>query len=130
MQSKFGGGKDANRDEANGEMNTEEQNLKNQENEPVKPNPVTFVPRGRAGRLPQWVSVLKMFAPIQFSSMFFILWFSGFGVGLVFAFLFWHLQDLGGTPTLFGIASVINHLSELVAFFFIKKVVAKLGEGF
>jgi hypothetical protein len=26
----------------------------------------------------------------------------GCGVGLVFTFLFWHLQDLGGSPTLFG----------------------------
>lgn len=93
-------------------------------------NPITYIPRGKpgqAGTLPHWVAVLKMFAPIQFSSMFFVLWFVGFGVGLVFAFLFWHLQDLGGSPTLFGIASVINHLSELGAFLFIKKLVAKIG---
>ena len=96
----------------------------------LRSHPITYIPRGKpgqAGTLPHWVAVLKMFAPIQFSSMFFVLWFVGFGVGLVFAFLFWHLQDLGGSPTLFGIASVINHLSELGAFLFIKKLVAKIG---
>ncbi|ESO01429.1 hypothetical protein HELRODRAFT_100690 [Helobdella robusta] len=95
-----------------------------------KPSPLTYIPRGKPGQvgtLPHWITVLKMFAPIQFSSVFFLLWFSGFGVGLVFAFLFWHLQDLGGSPTLFGLASVVNHLSELGAFLFIKKIVAKFG---
>jgi hypothetical protein len=33
----------------------------------------------------------------------FMVWFMGIGVGLVFTFLFWHLQDLGGTPALYGI---------------------------
>jgi predicted MFS family arabinose efflux permease len=92
--------------------------------------PCPYVPRGvpgQAGNLPQWVTVLRMFAPIRYSSMLFVLWFMGFGIGLVFAFLFWHLQDIGGTPTLFGFASVINHVSELVAFFYIQRVVYKFG---
>ena len=49
------------------------------------------------------------------------------GVGLVFTFLFWHLQDMGGTPTLYGVASVINHLSELMAYFFVNQLVKKYG---
>ena len=51
----------------------------------------------------------------------------GFGVGLVFTFLFWHLQDLHGTPTLFGIASVINHVSEVAAYFFSKELIGWIG---
>lgn len=51
----------------------------------------------------------------------------GIGVGLVFTFLFWHLQDLGGTPALYGIASVINHMSELMAYFFVHQLVKKFG---
>lgn len=103
------------------------------EEKPSEPaaNASPYVPRGQpgqAGTLPQWVNVLKMFAPIQFSSMFFILWFMGFGIGLVFAFLFWHLQDLRGSPTLFGISSVINHVSEITAYFFIRNLVAKFGD--
>ena len=38
---------------------------------------------------------------IHLSVFFFLRW-MGCGVGLVFTFLFWHLQDLGGSPTLFG----------------------------
>jgi len=60
--------------------------------------------------------------------MLFLTWFMGFGVGLVFTFLFWHLQDLHGTPTLFGIASVINHVSEILAYFFSKKLINSIGK--
>lgn len=92
----------------------------------------TFVPRGRpgqAGNLPQWLTVMRMFAPIQYSSMLFILWFMGFGIGLVFTFLFWHLQDIGGTPTLFGMASVVNHLSELLAYVYIHRICIRFGQS-
>lgn len=68
----------------------------------------------------------------------------GCGVGLVFTFLFWHLQDLGGSPTLFGskecskkpkndsfpslgVASVINHTSELFAYFFLHELIHRFG---
>jgi MFS family permease len=72
----------------------------------------------RTRELPQWVTVLRSLANIQQAAFLFVTWFMGFGIGLVFTFLFWHLQDLGGTPTLFGLASVINHLSEVSAYFF------------
>ncbi|KAK2160040.1 hypothetical protein LSH36_141g03028 [Paralvinella palmiformis] len=94
----------------------------------TKPSP--YVPRGRpgqSGRLPQWVPVLKMFGTVNHGAVLFILWFMGFGVGLVFTFLFWHLQDMHGTPTLFGIASVINHVSEVCVYFFSKRLITKLG---
>lgn len=54
-------------------------------------------------------------------------WFMGMGVGLVFTFLFWHLQDIGGSPTLYGFASVINHVSELLAYYFVNQLVRKYG---
>ncbi len=57
----------------------------------------------------------------------FVAWFMGFGVGLVFTFLFWHLQDLGGTPTLYGLASVINHLSEIAAYFYSINLIKRIG---
>ena len=91
----------------------------------------TYVPRGRpgqAGNMPQWLAVMRMFQPIQYSSMLFVLWFMGFGIGLVFTFLFWHLQDIGGTPTLFGMASVINHLSELLAYCYIHRICVMIGQ--
>lgn len=51
----------------------------------------------------------------------------GFGIGLIFTFLFWHLQDFEGTPTLFGVASVINHISEIFAYFFSFRLIRQMG---
>lgn len=36
-------------------------------------------------------------------------------------------QDIGGTPTLFGVASVINHISEIFAYFFSFKLITQMG---
>lgn len=93
--------------------------------------PSPYVPRGKPGQMgtmPDWLSVIKNFGNFQYGSIIFILWYMGFGVGLVFAFLFWHLQDLTGTPMLFGMASVIAHVAEIFAYIFSKKVVLKIGE--
>lgn len=81
----------------------------------------------RAKGLPQWVAVLRSMNNAKQVSFLFITWFMGFGVGLVFTFLFWHLQDLGGTPTLYGLASVINHISEIGAYFFSIELIKKFG---
>ena len=97
----------------------------------VGARPSPYVPRGKPGQvatLPQWVTVIKMFANVQYGSMLFMLWWMGFGIGLVFAFLFWHLQDLQGTPTLFGVASVVNHVSEILAYFYSRKLIGKFGK--
>ena len=55
----------------------------------------THVPRGepgRSGTLPEMMTVLKMFGKIHYGAMLYLTWFMGFGVGLMFTFLFWHLQ--------------------------------------
>ena len=55
----------------------------------------THVPRGepgRSGTLPEMMTVLKMFGTIHYGAMLYLTWFMGFGVGLMFTFLFWHLQ--------------------------------------
>ena len=49
---------------------------------------------------------------------------------MIFTFLFWHLQDLGGSPTLFGVASVINHVSELLAYFLTGSLILRYGAYF
>ncbi|KAL3072416.1 hypothetical protein niasHT_034100 [Heterodera trifolii] len=51
----------------------------------------------------------------------------GFGAGNIFAFLFWHLQDIGGSPLLFGFASVINHAAEIGTFFYAFKIINTYG---
>ncbi|XP_075222109.1 major facilitator superfamily domain-containing protein 6 jef isoform X2 [Lycorma delicatula] len=77
--------------------------------------------------IPEWVTVLKYFKNLKCGSFLFVSWFMGFGIGLIFTFLFWHLQDYGGSPTLFGVASVINHISEIFAYFFSFQLITQMG---
>ncbi|CAK1541961.1 unnamed protein product [Leptosia nina] len=77
--------------------------------------------------MPEWVTVLKQFQNVKAASFLLVAWFMGFGIGLIFTFLFWHLQDIGGSPTLFGVASVINHISEIFAYFFSFKLITQMG---
>ncbi|XP_058805824.1 major facilitator superfamily domain-containing protein 6 [Phymastichus coffea] len=77
--------------------------------------------------IPEWITVMKQFKDLKCASFLFVAWFMGFGIGLIFTFLFWHLQDYGGTPTLFGVASVINHISEIFAYFFSFKLIRQMG---
>ncbi|XP_023247454.1 major facilitator superfamily domain-containing protein 6 isoform X2 [Copidosoma floridanum] len=77
--------------------------------------------------IPEWITVFKQFQDLKCASFLFVAWFMGFGIGLIFTFLFWHLQDYGGTPTLFGVASVINHVSEIFAYFFSFKLIRHIG---
>lgn len=77
--------------------------------------------------MPEWVTVLSHFRDLKTASFLFVAWFMGFGIGLIFTFLFWHLQDFGGTPTLFGLASVINHVSEIFAYFFSFRLITQIG---
>lgn len=105
--------------------------------------------------MPEWVTVLRQFQNVKAASFLFVAWFMGFGIGLIFTFLFWHLQvscsphppallrtlapasdlhavfsllqDIGGSPTLFGVASVINHISEIFAYFFSFKLITQMG---
>jgi len=80
-----------------------------------------------AKELPEWMTVLTHFKDLKTASFLFVAWFMGFGIGLIFTFLFWHLQDYGGTPTLFGVASVINHVSEIFAYFFSFRLITQIG---
>lgn len=43
-------------------------------------------------KMPEWVTVLKQFNNLKCGSFLFVAWFMGFGIGLIFTFLFWHLQ--------------------------------------
>lgn len=42
--------------------------------------------------MPEWVTVLRQFRNVRAASFLFVAWFMGFGIGLIFTFLFWHLQ--------------------------------------
>uniref|UniRef100_UPI00398E66AB major facilitator superfamily domain-containing protein 6-B n=1 Tax=Pristiophorus japonicus TaxID=55135 RepID=UPI00398E66AB len=71
--------------------------------------------------------LFRMICSVQYGSVLFVAWFMGFGYGFVFTFLYWHLEDLNGTTTLFGICSVLSHISELTAYFFSHKLIELVG---
>ncbi|XP_061571339.1 major facilitator superfamily domain-containing protein 6-A [Cololabis saira] len=71
--------------------------------------------------------LLRLLCTLRYSSVLFVAWFMGFGYGFVFSFLYWHLQDLKGTPTLFGVCSVVSHVSELAAYFTSHKFIELVG---
>lgn len=80
-----------------------------------------------AREIPEWVAVISSFKDLKCASFLFVAFFMGFGIGLIFTFLFWHLQDYGGSSTLFGVASVINHISEIFAYFFSFRLITQIG---
>ncbi|XP_058277230.1 major facilitator superfamily domain-containing protein 6 isoform X2 [Hirundo rustica] len=71
--------------------------------------------------------LIKLLCSVQYGSVLFVAWFMGFGYGFVFTFLYWHLEDLNGTTTLFGVCSVLSHVSELTAYFFSHKLIELVG---
>ncbi|CAL8285094.1 unnamed protein product [Gadus morhua 'NCC'] len=71
--------------------------------------------------------LLRLLCSVRYSSVLFVAWFMGFGYGFVFTFLYWHLEDLQGTTTLFGVCSVLSHVSELAAYFTSHKFIELVG---
>ncbi|MED6250526.1 Major facilitator superfamily domain-containing protein 6-A [Ataeniobius toweri] len=71
--------------------------------------------------------LLRLLCTVRYSSVLFVAWFMGFGYGFVFSFLYWHLEDLKGTTTLFGVCSILSHVSELGAYFTSHKFIELVG---
>lgn len=71
--------------------------------------------------------MIRLLCGIRYGSVLFVAWFMGFGYGFVFTFLYWHLEDLDGTTTLFGVCSVLSHASELAAYFISHKLIELVG---
>ncbi|XP_044044363.1 major facilitator superfamily domain-containing protein 6-A-like isoform X4 [Siniperca chuatsi] len=71
--------------------------------------------------------LLKLLCSVRYSSVLFVAWFMGFGYGFVFTFLYWHLEDLKGTTTLFGVCSILSHVSELGTYFTSHKFIELVG---
>jgi len=63
--------------------------------------------------------VLRIFLTPNYFAAVFAAFYAGLGMGLARVFLFWHLEDLGAPPSLFGISSAVDHLSETMTYFFI-----------
>ena len=70
---------------------------------------------------------LKIFCNLKNGAFICTLLFLGFSHSLQLSFLFWFLQDIGGTPILFTIIVGVNCLSEVVMFFMATYFVQKIG---
>lgn len=70
---------------------------------------------------------LKIFCNLKNGAFIFTLLFLGFSHSLQLSFLFWFLQDIGGTPILFTIIVAVNCLSEVVMFFMATYFVQRIG---
>ncbi|CAL9698718.1 unnamed protein product [Knipowitschia caucasica] len=101
------------------------------ENGPGQPQSPPPPPPSDHGGAPEqefhFTSLLKLLCSVRYGSVLFVAWFMGFGYGFVFTFLFWHLEDLKGTTTLFGVCSVLSHVSELAAYFTSHKLIEMVG---
>ena len=71
--------------------------------------------------------VVRIFMQPNYFVAVFGAFYAGLGMGLARVFLFWHLEDLGAPPSLFGISSAVDHLSETITYFVIEWILAKLG---
>ncbi|KAL2087922.1 hypothetical protein ACEWY4_016750 [Coilia grayii] len=80
-----------------------------------------------AGGTFQYRDLLRMLCSVRYGTVLFVAWFMGFGYGFVFTFLYWHLEDLKGTTTLFGVCSILSHVSELAAYFTSHKLIELIG---
>lgn len=85
------------------------------------------VPAAGHAQAASFWDLIRLLCSVQYGSVLFVAWFMGFGYGFVFTFLYWHLEDLNGTTTLFGVCSVLSHVSELTAYFFSHKLIELIG---
>jgi MFS family permease len=81
-------------------------------------------PKSKAGG---GLQLLRVLLTIRYLSFLFVTFFMGCGYGLISTFLYWHLEDLGGPPTLFGIASLLDHISEIICYFKVEYIIQKIG---
>ncbi|XP_065053106.1 major facilitator superfamily domain-containing protein 6-like [Rhopilema esculentum] len=71
--------------------------------------------------------VIKLFLDWRYMVVIFVAFYAGLGMGLARVFLFWHLEDLGAPPTLFGLSSALDHVAETVTYFFTETIIHYIG---
>jgi predicted MFS family arabinose efflux permease len=71
----------------------------------------------RNGNEPKLLEAFKIFKSPRYAFFLFTIYFLGFAHSLQISFLFWFLQDMGGTPVLFGIIILVYCVSEVVMYF-------------
>ncbi|KAK3105063.1 hypothetical protein FSP39_016477 [Pinctada imbricata] len=68
---------------------------------------------------PEVQAAFKIFLSVHYGSWLFSAFFMGVCNGVIWSFLYWHLENIGASQLLIGIGSVIESVSETVMFFVI-----------
>lgn len=84
-------------------------------------------PKHEASTESEFWKGVKIFCNLKNGAFVFTLLFLGFSHSLQISFLFWFLQDIGGTPILFTLIVAVNCMSEVVMFFMATYFVQKIG---
>ena len=71
--------------------------------------------------------VVRIFFQTKYIVVIFVAFYAGLGMGLARVFLFWHLEDLGAPPTLFGLSSALDHAAETITYFFTEIIIHHIG---
>lgn len=71
--------------------------------------------------------VVKIFLQPRYFVVIFVAFYAGLGMGLARVFLFWHLEDLGAPPTLFGLSSALDHAAETITYFLTETIINFIG---
>ncbi|KAK3596408.1 hypothetical protein CHS0354_019009 [Potamilus streckersoni] len=68
---------------------------------------------------PNPLKVFRMFLTVHYGSWLICVLFTGVCNGVIWGFLFWHIENIGGTQLLIGLATTVCHFSEVVMFFLV-----------
>ena len=69
----------------------------------------------------------KLFMNAHYCSWLVCMFIMGMCNGVIWGFLYWHLENLGASQLVIGLGSVINNVAEIITFFFIFPVIRRVG---
>lgn len=69
----------------------------------------------------------KLFMNAHYCSWLVCMFIMGVCNGVIWGFLYWHLENLGASQLVIGLGSIINNIAEIVTFFFIFPLIRRLG---
>lgn len=71
--------------------------------------------------------IFKLFLNVHYGSWIMTAFYVGFLNGIIWGFLFWHIDNLGGSQLLMGIDGLVMCVFEFTAFFFVEHVIKLVG---
>ncbi|CAC5385820.1 unnamed protein product [Mytilus coruscus] len=69
----------------------------------------------------------KLFLTPHYCSWLVCMFVMGMCNGVIWAFLYWHMENLGASQLLIGLSSVVNNIAEILTFFVIFPLIRKVG---